>query len=209
MKIKSLCLLFSLAGALTLSIVPTKAALITVDEIGRGASRNASISGPIIGNDVDVLAGVIHLEVDGMTMNGFCIDPFHLGLPSSSQYQYISLPDGPKGDAMGAETATLISRLWGTYYRPDMSSLTAAGLQIAIWRLTGDGFILNSWDYGAEAMLLSVSGETYHGPVADLVGLTGPGQDYVVQRVPDGGPTLAMAGVAFLGLFVLARKTRS
>lgn len=98
---------------------------------------------------------------------------------------------------MGSFEATLIERLWGSYYSPTMSAANAAGLQIAIWDVVGGTtFQLHGTDYGASGFLAYVEASGYAGPLAHLVGLTGPGQDYVV--VADGGTTVGMLGLAFM-----------
>jgi hypothetical protein len=100
-----------------------------------------------------------------------------------------------------------------------MSSPSAAGLQIAIWELVSanavandglplaDAFVLTSGnDYGASADLASLA--TYDGAPANLMALTGPGQDFVIDPVPDGGRTFLMLALALSGL-VLARHYQS
>ena len=150
----------------------------------------------------NVYAGVNKLLVDGIAMDGFCIDPFHFSA-NSSAYSFIPLTGAPKspGGPMGSE-ATLIERLWGSYYSPTMSAANAAGLQIAIWEVVGGpplAFQLNGLnDYGASGFLAYVKAPGYTGPLAHLIALTGPGQDYVVAAVPDGGTTLGMLGLAFI-----------
>ena len=57
-------------------------------------------------------------------------------------------------------------------------------------------------DYGAALDIASLA--TYDGPAANLVALTGPGQDYVVDPAPDGGGTFIMLALT-LGALALAR----
>lgn len=165
-----------------------------------------------------VYAGINQLLINGsQTVNGFCIDPFHFSSSSSLPYVVVDLATAPKGDAMGALNATYIQRLWGSYYSPTMSASAAAGLQIAIWEITGGtSFQLTSGnDYGAAGFLAAVQSQNYSGPVADLLALSGRGQDYVVQgtssggSVPDGGTTAILLGAALCGLAALGRKFRS
>lgn len=157
----------------------------------------------------NVYAGVNKLLVDGVAMDGFCIDPFHFSA-NSSLYSFTPLTNAPKspGGPMGLNEATLIERLWASYYSPSMSAADAAGLQIAIWDVVGGTtFQLNGFDYGASGFLAYVtdtSAYTYSGTRAHLVGLTGPGQDYVVPGVPDGGSTAGMLGLTFV-LISMAR----
>ena len=81
-----------------------------------------------------------------------------------------------------------------------MTAANAAGLQIVIWEVVGGpplAFQLNGVnDYRASGFLANVEASGYAGPLAHLVALTGPGQDYVV--VPDGGTTVGMLGLAFM-----------
>jgi hypothetical protein len=97
-----------------------------------------------------------------------------------------------------------------------MSSASAAGLQIAIWELVSTNAVANDGlspsyafslapgqsDYGASQDIASLA--TYNGPSANLIGLTGPGQDYVIDPVPDSGGTFLMLALT-LGALVLAR----
>jgi hypothetical protein len=175
-----------------ISVTPYQIANITVDGFWSG----------------NVYAGINNLLVDGTPMTGFCIDPFHFSRDSSPGYDYVSLEDAPKtgngGSSMGAGTANAISDLWAMYYTPSMSATNAAGLQIAIWMLVGGSKFHVTNDFGAGALIASLS--TYAGPGADLVGLTGPGQDYVVLRpVPDGGATVMLLGTVLVALAICVR----
>ncbi len=148
--------------------------------------------------------------------NGFCIDPFHWSLTTPTpHYSFVPLSDAPKAPAqMNAATAHDIEDLWAEFYSPTMSSYNAAGLQVAIWELISanavandglpfyDAFSLNGSDYGASADIASLA--TYHGPAANLIALSGPGQDYVVDPVPDGGGSLMMLALT-TGALLAAR----
>ena len=168
-----------------------------------------------------VYAGINTLSVNDGTSstiyNGFCIDPFHWSASGpSSPYYFVPLDNAPKAPAtMNAATALDIADLWEEYYSPTMSSAHAAGLQIAIWELVSSNAVANDGlpasdafsldganDYGASLDIASLA--TYHGPAANLMALTGPGQDYVVDSVPDAGGTLLMLALA-LSAVVLAR----
>lgn len=177
---------------------------------------------PLLGYNGGVYAGINTLSVyNGISTtvyNGFCIDPFHwsVGGPVSG-YEEVSLFSAPKSPGtLNAATANEIADLWEEYYSPTMSSPSAAGLQIAIWELvssnavaTGqlpaaDAFSLAAGqsDYGASADLASL--ETYTGPEANVMALTGPGQDYVIDSVPDAGGTFIMLALTLIAI-VLAR----
>ena len=123
---------------------------------------------------------------------------------------------------MGAAEATQIEQLWLYAYSPSMSASAAAGMQIAIWKIIGAGatggatFTLNSAnDYGAAGLLTWLSSNS-SAPRANLLGLTGPGQDYVIPNaggggghggsVPDGGATLMLLGGSLFGLAIFRRK---
>ncbi len=181
---------------------------ITVEELGTGPAEIVKINATGIGS-VRVYAGVLKLNVDGVLMDGFCIDPFHFSSGSMSGYQSVPLTSAPKGDFMSAATATEIARLWGTYYSPTMDSQTAAGLQIAIWELVGgSGFhLLSNNDYGASGFASVVENSNYGGPVANLIGLTGPGQDYAIDPVPDVASTWGLLALAMVGLLGLSQKS--
>ena len=147
--------------------------------------------------------------------NGFCIDPFHWSANGpASPYYIVPLVDAPKSPAqLNSYTATEIEDLWAEFYSPNMSSPSAAGLQIAIWELVSSnaiasdglpanmGFTLTSGDdYGAGADLASLS--TYAGAPANLIALTGPGQDFVTAAVPDTAQTLSLLILAVAALII-------
>ena len=152
-----------------------------------------------------VYAGVNKLLVNGTPMDGFCIDPFHFSSASPLLYtvEALSLAPKPPG-TMGPAKAAEVDDLWAMYYSPNMTPTNAAGLQIAIWEIVaGSQITVIGTDFGASTMLSKVT--AYTGAGADLVGLTGPGQDYVVQRTaavsaPDQGSTLILLGVASAAL---------
>jgi hypothetical protein len=175
-----------------------------------------------------VYAGINTVSVNGTTYSAFCIDPFHYSLSGSQAYNTVALADAPKAPGpMGATAAYEIEELWGEYFpTAEHSPTVAAGLQLAIWELVVDSVAANNGkpatfyfsinganDYGAAADIASLA--TYNGPVADLIGLTGPGQDYVIDApgtpntgplIPDGGATAALLGVALAGLGGFGRK---
>ena len=192
---------------LLVSVAAVRVEAFTVQEISVTPYQiaNITVDGFWSGN---VYAGINNLVVDGTPMTGFCIDPFHFSRDSSPGYDYVSLEDAPKngngGSSMGADTAKAISGLWAMYYAPNMSATNAAGLQIAIWMLVGGSKFHVVNDFGASALIASLS--TYTGPGADLIGLTGPGQDYVVfNPVPDGGATVMLLGTVLVALAIGAR----
>jgi hypothetical protein len=196
-----------LVGLACLAMSSTGTYALTVQELGVNPYETPTITCSGIGT-LTVYAGLNRLAVDGMPMNGFCIDPFHLSVSSSPNYQYVSLTSAPKGHTMGAGVALDIERLWGSYYSPNMNATTAAGLQIAVWELVGGSYFqLNSADdYGAAGYIAAVTSPNYTGPVADLIALSGPGQDYVVQNVPEGGVTVGLLAGAVGALIIFQRR---
>jgi hypothetical protein len=155
-----------------------------------------------------VFAGVYNLLVNGVPTPSFCIDVDReaVGPPGLSDYSYTTLSSAPLSPAgpMGASHAVDIEKLWAAYYgaaQSDMSGITAAALQVAIWENLGDGslgYLVNSSDYGsyvgvsagATAMLASLSGLTAE---ANLVAVVSPtGQNYVVS-VPESATLVAGA----------------
>jgi hypothetical protein len=196
---------------------------VTVTDITDWATtpnQVVNVNLPYLGYSGGVYAGINTLSVSlngtSTTYSGFCIDPFHWSVSgATSGYSEVPLVDAPKSPAaLNAATATDIEDLWAEYYSPKMSSSSAAGLQIAIWELVSSNAVANDglstskafslaagqYDYGASQDLASLA--TYTGPAANLMGLTGPGQDYVCdpQPVPDGGSTFILLGLTLSAL---------
>jgi len=157
-----------------------------VEDFGvrRGAPAHISLS---TGFNGFVGAGIKKIQVDGVQMDAFCIDPFTMALRSSPGYKFVPLTKAPEAPfTLSASEATEISDLWAMFYNPGMKENKAAGLQLAIWEIVGgDDFSVIGKDYGASIMLAAL--RTYSGPGAGLIALTGPGQDYVVKTPPGQG----------------------
>jgi hypothetical protein len=198
-----------------LAAIPLKATPVTVQELGIGANEIVTISSSTLGSNLSVYAGVVDLSVNGVPTDGFCIDPFHWSISGPQAYDLGPLagapkPPGPMGDA----TALKIEQLWQQYFTPSIGNTQAAGLQIAIWELvagsvSGATFSLNSGnDYGAGDMLAWVNNNP-SAPSADLVGVSGPGQDYVIPNVPDGGLTAALLGIGLLALCLVRQRAKA
>jgi hypothetical protein len=178
-------LALSVAAALSLLAAnPAQAHLIEDFGVRKGAPVHISLSNGFNGF---IGAGIKKLQVDGVKMNGFCIDPFTMALRSSPGYKFVPLTKAPEAPwTMSASEATEISDLWAMFYKPKMKNNKAAGLQIAIWEIVGgDDFSAIGKDYGASRMLAAL--RSYSGPGAGLIALTGPGQDYVVRTPPGQG----------------------
>lgn len=195
---------------------------LTVQEIGVSPTQIVNITTtiyPTVGAPYVwtgyVYAGVNQLRVgteagtNFVPMNGFCIDPFHFSRGSSTGYSYVALANAPKppGGPLTTLQVTWIERLWGSYYTAALGNASiAAGLQIAIWNIVGlgHGFTVNGpSDYGAAGFLAVVQAANYVGPRTHLIALTGPGQDYIVEDVPDAGATVGMLGLAFMLVFIV------
>jgi len=164
----------------------TSAQAHLVEDFGvrRGAPAHISLS---TGFNGFVGAGIKKIQVDGVQMDAFCIDPFTMALRSSPGYKFVPLTKAPEAPfTLSASEATEISDLWAMFYNPGMKENKAAGLQLAIWEIVGgDDFSVIGKDYGASLMLAAL--RSYSGPGAGLIALTGPGQDYVVLRPPGQG----------------------
>src|SRR3989440_8765261 len=101
-----------------------------------GAPAHISLS---TGFNGFVGAGIKKIQVDGVQMDAFCIDPFTMALRSSPGYKFVPLTKAPEAPfTLSASGATEISDLWAMFYKPKMKSKKAAGLQIAIWEIVGD-----------------------------------------------------------------------
>ena len=175
----------SLVTALGLAAT-TSAQAHLVEDFGvrRGAPAHISLS---TGFNGFVGAGIKKIQVDGVQMDAFCIDPFTMALRSSPGYKFVPLTKAPESPfTLRASEATEISDLWAMFYNPGMKENKAAGLQLAIWEIVGgDDFSVIGKDYGASLMLAAL--RSYSGPGAGLIALTGPGQDYVVLTPPGQG----------------------
>ncbi len=213
------CLAAATMGVSLLTALASKATPVTVQELGVGPDEVVNITSSTLGT-ADVYAGINKLLVNGVATDGFCIDPFHWSLTGVQNYdlQVLSASPKPPGGPMASVEATKIEQLWQYAYAPTMTAAQAAGLQIAIWEVIGSGasggatFRLNGYDYGAGGLLTWVNNNP-NASAANLLGLTGPGQDYVIPNsggggdpVPDGGTTLSLVVGALCGLFTFRRK---
>jgi len=197
-------------GFLSFAVVSLKAEPLAVVEAGVGADEIVNISSSTLGDNLWVYACSIDILVDGASTQGFCIDPWHWSLGGTMDYNSETLGTGPKAPGpMGAAVALQIEQLWEKYYSPSMSDSNAAGLQIAIWDLvsasveaqTNDAawFTLNSGnDYGASTMIAWVESDPT-AAAANLVAITGPGQDYVVQQSILPSAIINAAATAYTG----------
>lgn len=197
------------------SIVTASNDGVSVQEAGVGATQVVNISSSTLGNNLNVYAGILSLGVNGISTNGFCIDPWHSSAEDQwLAYNFETLSGGPKvADGMGSATALQIEQLWQQYYSNSMSASAAAGLQIAIWDLvsaaigpqTGDAswFTLNSSnDYGASTMITWVDAHSA-AAAANLYAVSGNGQDYVIQASALPQPIAAAAAATQMIPFVV------
>ena len=195
LRLKNGRILAFLLGAASLLLVspPSASAVpITLQRIGIAPYKTLSVH--VTGfHRGRIRAGVSGLSLNGVLVDGFCIDPFHFSTDRVLPYTMVPLTEAPKDDHlipgahMTASEAATISELWGLAYPLIGSdSRKAAALQIAIWKVVGgDQFHLTSRkDYGASRLLATVNAPNYNGPLANLIALTGPGQDYVIWAPP-------------------------
>ena len=199
---------------------------VMVSENGVGANETVWISSSKLGSNLHVYAGVLNLSVDGVATSGFCIDPWHWSSGSALSYNLESLDNAPKSannttpNPMGASTALQIEQLWQQYYTPGISNVNAAALQIKIWELVdlavdNGTFSLIAVDGASSAAVYTaIDGMTAFlsqnptATAANLVAVTGAGQDYVIPSVPDSGATVILLGVALLGVGLAQAKFR-
>ncbi len=193
---------------------------VSVQEAGVGANEIVTISSSTLGNNLSVYAGALNIGVNGVTADGFCIDPWHSSAEDQwLSYDFESLSAGPKvADGMGVNTALQIEQLWDQYYSASMSNSTAAGLQIAIWDLVSGSigaqtngtswFTLNSSNnYGASSMIAWVDAHS-GAAAANLYAVTGNGQDYVVAASTLPQPIAAAASATqMIPFMVYAQPT--
>jgi hypothetical protein len=222
-------LLGALASLSLISAASLRATPVTVSEIGVGANEIVWINSSSLGSNLQVYAGALNFLVDGSALQGFCIDPWHWSQNGALAYDQVALADAPKSannstaNPMGASTALQIEQLWFKYYTPSMTNVDAAALQITIWQLVDSAvsngtFQLISVNGGdSSAVYSSMTGMTTFlannpgAAAANLFGLTGPGQDYVISRpggnVPDSGSTALLASMALLGFAAFRRRS--
>src|SRR4029077_12317790 len=151
-------LALSVAAVLSLVLAkPAQAHLVQDFGISQGAVVHISLTHGFNGF---VGAVVKKLQVDGVAMNGFCIDPFTMALHSSPGYKFVPLTEAPEAPwTLSPSAATEISDLWAMFYRPKMKGTQAAGLQIAIWEIVGgNSFSVIGKRYGANRMLAALQG---------------------------------------------------
>jgi VPDSG-CTERM motif len=183
-------MLVVLAAVGSAAATSTQAVLVEDFGVRKGAPVHISLS---TGFNGFVGAGIKKLQVDGVSMDGFCIDPFTVALRSSGGYKFAPLTQAPEAPfTLNANQATEISDLWAMFYSPNIKKKKAAGLQIAIWEIVGgDSFTVIGKSYHSGRILAALHG--YSGSGANLIALTGPGQDYVVPTPPglvsEGTPT--------------------
>jgi len=129
---RALSVVTALGLAATIS---AQAHLVEDFGVRRGAPAHISLS---TGFNGFVGAGIKKVQVDGVQMDAFCIDPFTMALRSSPGYKFVPLTKAPETPfTLSASEATEISDLWAMFYNPGMKENKAAGLQLAIWEIVG------------------------------------------------------------------------
>ena len=209
-----------------LAAISLRATPVTVQEVGTGAGTDVYITSSTLGSNLHVFAGVIDLKINGSATNtqGFCIDPWHYSVSTTQNYQLVSLDAGPLlPDNMGTDAARQIEELWNHFYTSGITNTDAAALQIEIWKIVDLGVSGGTFSLvSASSSVLSaittmntwLTGIDPNGTTANLVAVTkldsrGVGQDYVIPNVPDGGTTVALVGLALIGLLAFRRKFRT
>ncbi len=210
-----------------LAICTAKANQIYVDELVVNPNVIVHISTYINGSpwSGNVYAGVNQLNigdtlssngksiVGGTQIEGFCIDPFHLSSADPLLYDELSLELAPKSPGpMGLSRASDIRALWATAYHANMTDVEAAALQVAIWSVVADlnnpaamftstGTTKSDQAIAdATTLLNTIHDLNYGGGYASLTALSGAGQDYVVDAIPDSGTTVALLGLSLFAI---------
>src|SRR5438309_9474367 len=97
---------------------PAQAHLVEDLGVRKGAPVHISLS---TGFNGFVGAGIKNIQVDGVQMNAFCIDPFTMALRSSPGYRFVPLTKAPEAPfTLFASEATEFSYLWALFYTPGM-----------------------------------------------------------------------------------------
>jgi len=176
--------------------------LVNVQEVGIGPHETAMIHSSTLGN-LTTEAGIVKLLVDGSALDAFCIDPYQYSSSASNVYTVADLATSPV-PAMGAAAALTVEKLWADFFTTATTNSTvAAGLQIAIWEtVAGSNFSVIGSDFGAAGMITAANAQV---STANLLALTSKTfQDYGIQvpmsSVPDGGTTVSLLGLGFIGL---------
>jgi len=197
---------------------------VSVTDVGEAPSLIVYGTFPVVAGAYTggVYAGINNLLISvnsgpSFTVQGFCIDPFHYSLPSNraDNDTAVALANAPKSPGpMSATAATELEQLWAKYFSPTMDAQDAASLQVAIWELvaetsnSGAGEPLTFQSDATTAGVVSeAAGElawvenpaNINAPTANLIAVTGSGQDYVIE-VPDSGPTLLMLAGSLMAL---------
>src|SRR5258707_5710156 len=124
----------SVVTALGLAAI-TSAQAHLVEDFGvrKGAPAHISLS---TGFNGFVGAGIKKIQVDGVQMDAFCIDPFTMALRSSPGYKFVPLTKAPEAPfTLSASEATEISDLWAMFYNPGMKENKPAGLNYSTWEI--------------------------------------------------------------------------
>ena len=221
--IKSMKFLLSTAtGVSLLAAASLHAISVPVTAIDIGANETVVIHMSNYPDDYGAYAGVVKLDVNGVMRDGFCIDPWHWDTGATALYDMVPLLDAPKSvdgttlNPMGAAAALQIAQLLKHYYRPNITDVNAAALQLEIWKIvdaavsTGTFSLVSIDNDGADVVAAMGGMESYltsnpNAPAANAVALTGRGQDYVI--VPDIGSTALLLGLAMVGMVMMRRKS--
>lgn len=220
MKSTYLKITLAALGLTSLAALSLRADPVTVQEVGVGPAETVFINSSTLGNNLHVYAGVLDLKVNGVATTGFCIDPWHWSGSTVQNYTSETLGSGPKAPGpMGAAAATQIEQLWAAFYSDSMSNVNAAAMQLEIWSIVdnavpGATYSLISIDSSSAAVMAEMQvmanflSSNPDAATADLIAVTGPGQDYVIRNIPDGGATLCLLGLSLVGVVALRKRFR-
>ena len=190
---------------------------VTVEDTGIASAMNVAVSVSGSSHISALKAGVVNLIVDGVAVDAFCIDPFHVSSPGPLLYEVVSVSEAPRSSSpyvgpMGPVAAEKISKLWAKAYTPGMNATDAAALQLAIWEVVGGDLFAWTGSGGvydlAQGLIDGLPFYTVGANLSALESLSSAGQDYVFQ-VPDSGATAALLGGAFATLILARRKVRA
>lgn len=178
---------------------------VVFDNVQGGHFQTVTLQSPVIdgGNPVSgVEAGIYYLKVNGVVTPSFCIDVASDAPQTTQIYTKGALSTAPADAAgpMGTTGATKVEQLWAAYFSPSMSSVAAAGLQVAIWEViaSAKGYALtvsgnSAVTSQATADIAGIAGVT---PDPNLVALMNSGYQNYVISVPEASTIIACALMA-------------